>query len=472
MPKKLTQKEAKIQTSKTYSCGYHGKLAGIYKGNKIKCEFECPKCQTLFLRKPNTVWSNSSIFCTRCSEKLSGIRFMQYTQIGAEKLISTIEKRGYTGILVDTYQGTNTKYKFRCPICAKVFVRDFNHVRSQQAIFCIKCQQEYNTNQQKLTTQEIHENISNILVNGFNGIYLDGYINSKTKCIFECPICHKNFERRYTDVIQKKLIFCKKCGIELRTNKRKTSIITFKQKYNNIGAIPLEEYGYNNRSKIKWQCTQCKKTFLQSPNYVFSKNNTKCSKCNGKRPKITQQEAQNLIKEAGCKLIDKYKGYDNKHVFECKCGKKFKRSFHTVIDHRKRNLCLSCSRKYVKIVVEKLVPIIQKILNTNYKVENIIEQKIPGWQGGIDILINNIAIEYDGYYWHRVHNNAEKREKRKEKVIRNAGYKLLRIRSDGTDIPTEKQLRKVLLNHFEHGYNKWTITMKSWKEAKKRGENG
>jgi len=40
---------------------------------------------------------------------------------------------------------------------------------------------------------------------------------------------------------------------------------------------------------------------------------------------------------------------------------------------------------------------------------------------------------------------------------------LLRIRSDGEDLPSKEQLEKVFFNHFEHGYKKWTITMKSWK---------
>jgi hypothetical protein len=48
------------------------------------------------------------------------------------------------------------------------------------------------------------------------------------------------------------------------------------------------------------------------------------------------------------------------------------------------------------------------------------------------------------------------------------GWKLLNIKSDGTDLPSEKQLRKVLLNCFQHNIKKRTITMKSWLQAKQK----
>ena len=97
------------------------------------------------------------------------------------------------------------------------------------------------------------------------------------------------------------------------------------------------------------------------------------------------------------------------------------------------------------------------------------EQKIAGWRGGVDILINDIVIEFYSHYWHRRYKNVDlQRERRKETAIKKAGYKLLRIRSDDSNIPTEKQLRKVLLNDFQHGARKRTITMKSWKDAEER----
>jgi hypothetical protein len=61
--------------------------------------------------------------------------------------------------------------------------------------------------------------------------------------------------------------------------------------------------------------------------------------------------------------------------------------------------------------------------------------------------------------------NSRKKSKECDK-----GYKFLRIRSGGCDIPTEKQLQTVLLNDFQHGVRKKTITMKSWKIKENKGK--
>jgi hypothetical protein len=76
----------------------------------------------------------------------------------------------------------------------------------------------------------------------------------------------------------------------------------------------------------------------------------------------------------------------------------------------------------------------------------------------------NIFLRQPHHLW----KDTLEKENRKDKAIKKAGYKLLRIRSGGLDIPTEKQLRKILLNDFQHGCKKKTITMKSWKLAKEK----
>jgi very-short-patch-repair endonuclease len=107
----------------------------------------------------------------------------------------------------------------------------------------------------------------------------------------------------------------------------------------------------------------------------------------------------------------------------------------------------------------ELHQVIEKLLNKKCEHNKYINRRC------FDIVCAElkIVIEYDGYYYHRIKRNTIKQEKNDEKILKNEGYKFLRIRSDGCDIPTEKQLRKVLLNDFQHGVSKRTITMKSWK---------
>lgn len=117
---------------------------------------------------------------------------------------------------------------------------------------------------------------------------------------------------------------------------------------------------------------------------------------------------------------------------------------------------------------------IGKYVNSKTKREDdncFLEQKINGWRGSMDILINDIVIEFDSYYWHRQYRDYSEKDKRKEKAIKRSGYKFLRIRSGDSNIPTESQLRKILLNDFQHGASKRTITMKSWKDMEKKYAN-
>jgi very-short-patch-repair endonuclease len=157
---------------------------------------------------------------------------------------------------------------------------------------------------------------------------------------------------------------------------------------------------------------------------------------------------------------------------QCDCGKSCGPYHASTLNNGHTKSCGNCqllrNGRATSYIAIELHDIIEKTLNQKCKHNYYINGKC------VDIVCPQlkIAVEFDGYYWHRVYNDTTESEFLRDKSIKKAGYKLLRIRSGGRDIPTEKQLRKVLLNHFEHGYNKWTITMKSWKEAKKRGENG
>ena len=56
------------------------------------------------------------------------------------------------------------------------------------------------------------------------------------------------------------------------------------------------------------------------------------------------------------------------------------------------------------------------------------KQEVKMGRYSIDFLIlNKIALEIDGEYWHR---NQKDRDSRKNQVIQNANYILIRIRAD------------------------------------------
>jgi len=399
------------------------------------------------------------------------------TQQEAELKIANIQRDGYCGKLIDVYNGNHGKYRFECQKCGNVFIREFNHVCSDKAIFCLECAKILWGKKSRIKDSEIKKRIANIKVDGYSGKYLRGYCGLQKSAWFKCPICQKEFRRRPDDVIHWKLIFCKPCGIKRRTIGHTMSQKRFEEKCKKIGAIPLEPYGKNVEQKIKWKCTQCGKSYNKTPHEIFGSKSlctTMCIDCsrNNRPIRTSLQEAENRDKQVGAIPIGKFRGTNYNRKYQCtKCGKTFMRQPDCVW-RLKQIDCLKCSRQYlISSGAKKILHILKNILQINGDDEDFLEQRIPGWQGGIDILIDNIAIEFDGYYWHRQHQNGIKREKRKDKAIIKAGYKRLRIRSCGIEIPTEDQLRKVLFNHFQHGYNKWTITLPSWKQAEKKHQD-
>jgi very-short-patch-repair endonuclease len=186
-------------------------------------------------------------------------------------------------------------------------------------------------------------------------------------------------------------------------------------------------------------------------------NNTKsCGHCND--PKVGDKFGRLTVIEiipvhtGGCRV-----------KCRCDCGELCGPYFATRLKNNRNTSCGYCqlkrNGKTTSYTALELHDIIEKILQQKCQHNYYINGKC------VDIVCPElkIAVEFDGYYRHRVHRDTTELEKQDEKKIRKNGYKFLRIRSDGTDIPTEARLRKVLLNHFEHGYKKWTITMKSWK---------
>jgi hypothetical protein len=75
--------------------------------------------------------------------------------------------------------------------------------------------------------------------------------------------------------------------------------------------------------------------------------------------------------------------------------------------------------------------ILEKV--TGWKITR--QKQIEGVIGSVDMLVEdsklgNIVIEYDGCYWHSREGSLE-RDERKTLLLKNAGYKVIRLREKG-----------------------------------------
>lgn len=102
----------------------------------------------------------------------------------------------------------------------------------------------------------------------------------------------------------------------------------------------------------------------------------------------------------------------------------------TPVVHWSGSGCPRCS-----ILVSKTetrwADILEKV--TGWKIAR--QKQIDGIMGSVDMLIEdstfgNIVVEYDGCYWHSREGSLE-RDERKTRLLKNAGYKVVRLREKG-----------------------------------------
>lgn len=215
-----------------------------------------------------------------------------------------------------------------------------------------------------------------------------------------------------------------------------------------------------NRSKLKLKC-RCGNITYKTFDLIQRKETKTCSHCNDphtgdKIGSLTVIKVIPSIISKGCKIICR-----------CDCGRTYGPCFASKILHQNTTSCGNCKlRKNGRFTS-------RASLNLQKNIEEILLCKCEHNKdiGGkcFDIVCDplKIIVEYDGYYWHRINKDMTNNEIESDKIAKIFGYKLLRIRSDGYELPTIKQLNSVINKLLTKPYNKWTITLRSWKLKEK-----
>jgi hypothetical protein len=88
------------------------KMVGKYINCDTKTEFECPYCKKIFLTTPYSIWSKNTQSCG-C---ILGLKKILTQQQAEQKSLNVGVK------MIGQYIGAQTKTKFECPFCQKIFV--------------------------------------------------------------------------------------------------------------------------------------------------------------------------------------------------------------------------------------------------------------------------------------------------------------------------------------------------------------
>lgn len=128
-----------------------------------------------------------------------------------------------------------------------------------------------------------------------------------------------------------------------RNNKRLTNEIVDKRLINDNKPITRVGDYINAHVKIKWECKNCKNTWIAIPNSILKVNPSGCPCCAGSI-KYTNQDIDNKLKSRNIVRIGNYMNYDTPIKWKCVyCKHEWKASPNGVIGEHKSN-CPSCTR--------------------------------------------------------------------------------------------------------------------------------
>jgi very-short-patch-repair endonuclease len=401
---------------------------GEYVHSKTKREYKCVDCGCIYLCRPNDVRNKRCIRCYECGQKIGHI----IQRLKIEDVKKIIKSKGFEP-LFDEYVNVETKLKLRCK-CGNEFKTIFNSIRNNETKSCGHCNDPKIGNKfGKLTI--IEKRISNV-----------GH-GCKVKC--KCD-CGKNINKWYDSTIVRngKITSCGHCKDP-----------NIGDKFWKLTVIEVR-HAQSGGCSVKCRC-DCGNVIKWNKAYDIINKIQSCGHCDD--PKVGDKFGQLTIIE-----VKPSKGIGCKIKCKCDCGYITKLYNSYTVTGGNTTSCGNCELQRNGVLTSnialKLHDLVEKILDKKCEHNKRIGRH------SIDIVQEDykIAIEYDGYYWHRMYKNTTEKEKILDKMLKQKGYKLLRIRSGGGDIPTESQLRKILLNDFQHGSKKRTITMKSWTESEKR----
>lgn len=192
----------------------------------------------------------------------------------------------------------------------------------------------------------------------------------------------------------------------------------FKELVENEGYELLDEYK-NNKTKVKLRCNKGHEYYVTPIDF---KHNYRCLKCVGLCPIQAKEQFIHLLNKEGYELLDEYK--NNKTKVKLKCNKGHD---YYVMPYSFKNNYSRCPHCEGSTGQRKL----QEMLKLYIKDDVIYNDRklLEGLELDIYYPSLNIAIEYQGNYWHNRPETME-RDRRKEQLCEEKGIILIEVWDD------------------------------------------
>ena len=323
------------------------------------------------------------------------------------------------------YKAMKIKAIITCPIHGDFEQAPDNHLKSG----CSKCGQE-KSNKAKYKSLEYYKNKINKHFNGAITIKEAFGDKAQNEVIATCNI-HGDFNTRLAYLSEGK--GCKKCAIDKRTKSRRNTtdkiLNVFTEKHGDKYVYP-DLTGYKNgRQKINIFCNKHQSYFEQSiESHMVGHGCPKCGKELTDTFKSDTQESflakAELINIENKLNFDKvvYKGTKDKIIVTCNTHGDFELTPNALLQGQSCPKCNSNRSKAEKEIAEFL----KEYVNIKES-----DRKTLG-NRELDIFIPslNLAIEYNGLYWHSNKFVEDNYHKEKLELCLEKGIRLVQIFED------------------------------------------
>ncbi len=301
-----------------------------------------------------------------------------------EKFKKMVNKVGYK--LLSEYKNNKTKVKIRCNYGHEYDVTPSSFKNGSRCPVCVgKCPVQAKEHFLELLEKERYELLSE-------------YKNTRTKVKLRCSKGHEwDIKPNSFKSMNSR---CPKCSGKCKEQAKEHFLeLLEKERYK-----LLSEYK-NNHSKVKLKCPKGHEWDVQPGNF---KNGQRCPKCSNCCPIQAKEQFIKQLTKEGYELISEYIG--NKTKIKIKCPKGHEWDVQPSSFKLKYHRCPHCEGSTGQRLLQSMLE--------EYNLGKVIynDREILG---GLELDIYypdlNIAIEYQGNYWHNRPETKE-RDKRKRKL--------------------------------------------------------
>ena len=320
------------------------------------------------------------------------------------------------------YLGSREKIEIICPLHGSFFQLATNHLSGKGCKECSKIQVIKN---QSSNTEDFINKARNVHGDIYDYSLVD-YENNHTQVEIICTE-HGKFLQSPKDHLSGK--GCSSCGKEKTKSRLMLSKDEFIKRANEVHG---NKYDYSlvnykdTRTKVEIICTE-HGSFFQSPNKHMQGNG--CPACGRERTaEHNFLTLDDFIRKAKNVHGDKYDyskslytGADNKLEIICEKHGKFEQTPH---NHLKGTNCPSCGASISKPEIK-----LKDFIRSFYKGEIITNSKniIPPMELDIFVTTLNLAIEFNGGYWHSEKFKDKNYHLRKYNLCKSKGIRLISI---------------------------------------------